>query len=62
MELLVPYIQYVGMLIPLIGLMILLRKNSGRAASDLRLHYRECGISFNVEDEQSGSRYGSIEV
>lgn len=44
MELLVPYIQYVGMLIPLIGLMILLRKNSGRAASDLMLSSVGCII------------------
>ncbi len=44
MELLVSYIQYVGMLIPLIGLMILLRKNPGRAASDLMLACVGCII------------------
>lgn len=44
MELLVSYIQYVGMLIPLIGLMILLRKDSGRAASDLMLACVGCII------------------
>ena len=44
MEWLVPYIQYVGMLIPLIGLMILLRKDSGRAGSDLMLASVGCII------------------
>ncbi|MDE7326453.1 MAG: response regulator, partial [Lachnospiraceae bacterium] len=44
MELLVSYIQYVGMLIPLIGLMILLRKDSGRAGSDLMLASVGCII------------------
>jgi signal transduction histidine kinase/CheY-like chemotaxis protein len=44
MEWLVPYIQYVGMLVPLIGLMILLRKDSGRAASDLMLASVGCII------------------
>lgn len=44
MEWLVTYIQYVGMLIPLIGLMILLRKDSGRAGSDLMLASVGCII------------------
>ncbi len=41
---LVSYIQYVGMLVPLIGLMILLRKDSGRAGSDLMLSSVGCII------------------
>ncbi len=44
MEWLVTYIQYVGMLIPFIGLMILLRKDSGRAGSDLMLASVGCII------------------